>query len=500
MPSSLIRQGLWGVTNTAIIRGSILVFQLVLAGLLSASDFGIYAVAIAIAGVAQTFRGGGVSQWQVQGGEREHEHRSANAFYIAAMANILLGIGLIAVAAVVGELYSQPELPTLVIIIGATTPFLTTGAYYQTRLQIQLRIRQLTVIEQSSALMRGSLTILFAVLGLGPLSFVLPNLPCYFLEHLLGYYYVREKPWRLRPTVKEWPAALRSTRWAILATFGLTVGLQGDYITLGAFATSTTIGYYYFAYQLTFQSAGVVSTNINRVLTSALVARSREFDPQLFSRATRTIMSFGSPIVLLLTTVMTPLERLLWHGKWSESVAVVTALSLALPIYLLATIVTSALVSSGFFMQWAMLNLVKAAAVVGFALLAGVVSPDSARNIAVIMAIGLCVVHALQCAAGLRVAAFPLARVLRDAAYPLIAAPVLALTASWIFTHIDAGTISWLVGAPITFLTWYALGWAILNRSSLKFAGRPNGSRSFPATQSNIGAEDNNLSTGTADE
>jgi PST family polysaccharide transporter len=390
-----VTQGIWGVANVALIRAVTFVAQIVLAIMLSPTDFGIYAVAMAVATLALTLRGAGVTQWQIEGGARQHKERAVDAFWLALVWNVALGLTVAAASQPLGRLFGEHSVGVLIAIIGLSFPLQTPATYFFARLQIQLRIRELTFVELASAVVRNVLMISGAAIGLGPYSFVLPIPLCYLLEAALGWWLVRESPWRHAPHRDRWPTILRSTSWIMLGTAGTAIGLQGDYVLLGAFAPIAAVGIYYFAYQLTLQTAGLVATNINRIFTSVLVANEPAIRARNFLAATEFIMLAGSPVVLLLAAGIVPFEALVWNGKWAEATNAVLYLSLGLPLYLLATATQSLALSEGRFRRWMAMNATKAFVVVGAAALVGWYGGGS-DAISACMAIGLAAAHLIQ--------------------------------------------------------------------------------------------------------
>src|SRR5699024_2561729 len=249
--------------------------------------------------------------------------------------------------------YEKYAVRTLRIISGLSFPLMTLGSFYKDALAIQIRMREVTWIELSSAVIRNGLMIVFALIGLGPLSFVLPLPISYITEGLLGYVFARDLPWKRRGDVRLWPQLILRNRWILAGTFVSTVTLNADYFLLGKLTPLTVIGVYYFSYQLTYMTAVLITENARRVMFPSLVAvpSAQRVDAAL--QASRTYLTLCAPFLMVLGVVFSPLQTLIWDGKWSDAVSSVQLLSIGLPIQLLTVVAQSMLQGDGRFKLWA---------------------------------------------------------------------------------------------------------------------------------------------------
>lgn len=460
--NAAMTQGIWGIANVTAIRAITFLAQIVLAIMLSPEDFGVYAVAMAAATIALTLRGAGVTHWQIEGGACGHHERGVDAFWLAAVWNLALGAAVAAASHPLGNLFGGDEAGILIAVIGLSFPLQTPATYFFARLQIQLRIKELTLIELASAALRNGLMVACAAAGFGAYSFVIPIPVCYLLEAALGYLLVRESPWRSAPHRHRWPAILRSTSFIMAGTVGTTVGLQGDYVLLGAMAPIAAVGIYYFAYQLTLQTAGLVATNINRIFTSVLVANEPEVRVLKFLAATRFIMLAGSPAVLLLAAGIVPFETLVWHGKWADATTAVTYLSLGLPLYILATAVQSFALSDGRFKRWMLMNAIKAVIVVGAAALVGTYGGGDAEAISGGMALGLALAHLAQTWTGVRRIGIGIRKVCGAAWIGVVVGPAALIASQAALGLARWPTVVELLAGPAVMLVLYGLALALL--------------------------------------
>src|SRR5699024_5215156 len=148
---------------------------------------------------------------------------------------------------------------------------------------------------------------------------------------------------------------------------------------------------YYFSYQLTYMTAVLITENARRVMFPSLVAvpSAQRVDAAL--QASRTYLTLGAPFLMVLGVVFSPLQTLIWDGKWSDAVSSVQLLSVGLPIQLLTVVAQSMLEGDGRFKLWAAVNSVRATIVVIGALSAGLLFPDSNTAIAATMTVAFAI-------------------------------------------------------------------------------------------------------------
>lgn len=425
----VMRSSLWMMLNSAIIRLISFATQIALSFALAKSDFGVYALSVSVAALLTNFRGGGMLQWLIQGGRDKFDERAGAAFWTSLLFNSLLGLTMAAVARPAGGFFGSDEVPLLLVVSGLSFPLSTFSSYYKTTMSIDLRMREVTTIEAVSALLRGVLTVILAFAGLGPLSFVLPLPISYVVEGVMGYLRTLDRAWRRRMDLRSSPHLVWRNRWILAGTFLTTIGLQADYAVLGRFVSLSVVGVYYFAYQMTFMSAALVTENARRVLVPGLVAVPVERRPEAALRATTAYMAIGAPVLMVLGCCIQPLQALIWGGKWVDAVAPIELFSLMLPMQLLTVITTSTLQSDGKFRLWTLLSSVRALFVVVGALIAASFFPTDNTAIALVMTLAFTAANLVQVWIAFARRGVRIGRVMKAAGSGIILAPVALVVA-----------------------------------------------------------------------
>jgi PST family polysaccharide transporter len=324
--------------------------QVLLGRLLTDRDFGLFAIALSVASFMQVFKDGGLRQLLIQRGRGEYQRLLGPVFWM--MAVFALGsAGLLAAASgpvsrAYGEGALGPMLRVLAAALAASLPsmILLTGMY------IDLRFDVLAAISTGSIALRYVLTVALAWSGLGPMSFVWPMLVCAAAESAVALVLDPDRPWRERARWVVWPVLLGESKWLIAGSLATFVLYLGNYPVIGLFATTEVVGVYSFAFLLVSQT-GTVAYAVEQVLFPSL-SRLRD-EPE--RRRVATLRSLRAAAILMapacfsLAAVYEPLELLIWHGRWAESVAPLQLLCLAYPPFILHFVSKCVLMATGRF-------------------------------------------------------------------------------------------------------------------------------------------------------
>lgn len=371
--SKAVGRGLgWTVVTTVTFKFITFATQIVLGWLLTQKDFGVYATALAVAGMVTAFRDGGVRDILIQRGPAAYRSLVGPIFWLSLTVNFIAAIVLAGAAPFVARAYNEPSLLMMLLVIAVVMPLGTGTTILQCRLRMQLEFRAVGRITIASSIIRNGGAILFAKLGFGPLSFVLPLIPATILENVWSRCLVRERLWSRPAEVRRWPELFRSISWLIFGTLANIVFDMGPYIVLGAMTLPETVGVYYFAYQITAQIGVLLAMNAQQVLFPALTAMTGDLARMAAAslRTLRALMLVGGYMCLCLAAVMGPLEAFLWHGRWAAAVPAVQILGLLFPLRITFGLTSAILLASGRFKSLSYLTVYEGVGVTAAAALA----------------------------------------------------------------------------------------------------------------------------------
>jgi O-antigen/teichoic acid export membrane protein len=337
LTGATIRGVQWTAVSVAMARVASFLAHLALGWLLAEEDFAVYGLAISLAGIVNALRDAGASQILIQRGS-EYDALAGPVAKVGLLFNLLAAAALAAFAIPAAAFFDAPRLPPLLWITAFSIPLNTPVMILRARLSIEMRFGPQARVTTVGAFLRHGLTVVFALLGLGPLSFVLP-LPVLAIYQTVAYGRI----------VGRWPAGrpltrslfgeiFAASRWIIAGALATAIIMQGDYLVIGRLEPDLgVLGLYFFGFQLTAAMATVFTSGLQSVLMPAL-SRLRD-DPQrqaeAYLRALRVLIFVVAPACAAMAVVADPLVRLLWAGKWDAAIPVTQIMAASMATRLL---------------------------------------------------------------------------------------------------------------------------------------------------------------------
>jgi len=352
---SLVTNGmLWATFGTLASKFASLGAQLVLGWVLGKEDFALYAIAISWSTIILALRNGGTQRLLIQQGSRYEE--SATVFFKIALLFNGLGFLLLALAApALSSLYESPELNMILWIIALSLPLNTAGMVFQAKLSSDLNFQKLTQLNIWSAILRHGSMAGFALIGLGPISFVLPLIVIAVFETIGGWYLVGTWPPNRPLTWQGMLVVLRDSRWIMLTTLAGILAINGDYLAISLLQSKETLGVYYFGFQLTFSMAILFTNGIEAVMMPAFSRLDTDQERQkvAFFKAMRVLTLGATLTCFALFIGASSLVHSLWGGKWDSAIPVVQLLALSLPIKMVMPLCRSLMEGRG---EWRLVS------------------------------------------------------------------------------------------------------------------------------------------------
>ena len=339
---------LWVSVGAVASKFASLGAQLVLGWVLSTEDFALYAIAISWSTIVLALRNAGTQRYLIQKGNSYDEFASV-CFKIALLFN---GIGfvLLALAApALSHLYDSQSLNAIIWVIALSLPLNTASLIFQAKLSSDMKFQKLTRINIWSALLRHGSMVAFALMGLGPISFVLPLILIAVFETVAGWYVVGVWPPNRRLTWQAMRGVLQDSRWIMLTSLAGILVMNGDYLAISLLQTKETLGIYYFGFQLSFSLAALFTNGVEAVMMPAFSSFHNDQERQkvAFFKAARVLMLGATLACFALVLTANPLVHGLWGGKWDSAIPVVQLLALSLPIKLVVPLCRSLLEGRG---------------------------------------------------------------------------------------------------------------------------------------------------------
>src|SRR4051812_30808575 len=223
------------------------------------------------------------------------------------------------------------QLVLMVAVLAWAAPILSLGNVPVAQLQARLRFRAVAGVNFLQFATISVLSVVFALAGFGAYSFVLPW-PLAAMARLVVLWGLSPPPLPLRPMFNRWRHLAGDTAHVLAARALSLVTELGDYVVLGRFHPDAVVGVYYFAFNLSLQTAMLLALNLDGVLMPVL-SKLRD-DPvrqrAAFLSAAQAIALVGIPICLLQAVVADPVVRLIFDLKWYAAIPVLQVLSIGM--------------------------------------------------------------------------------------------------------------------------------------------------------------------------
>lgn len=311
------------------------VASIVLARLLSPSEFGLLAIASAFTVFATIFTELGLNAAVVQRAELDEDYLST-AFWLNFCSGVVLGIIMGLVALPIALLYGHRSLWLIVALSGLQLP-LSFGVVQLSLLERAMQFRRVAMWEFALTLVNFTVVICLVIAGCGAVSVVFGSLVA---VTGLSIIWICESRWlpKSRPT----RAALReiSRYGGEIAKFNSVNywARNVDNLLLGKVAGAAALGFYSRAYSLMLVPVQMVTVVVGRVLLPQL-SRVQDDLPAMrasYKRALRLTSLTLFPVSGFVLGAAPNLAVTLYGSEWRPAGHVLTILMISVPLQIVA--------------------------------------------------------------------------------------------------------------------------------------------------------------------
>jgi len=339
----------WMLGQALAGRASGLISQLVLAAILSPSDFGIIGLAYTITNIVSSVLNVAVDDIILQRKQSLHLWLGP-ALWISLSLSSLTAIVVLAFSPFAASFFDSREILVILIVLSVSMPINGLATVPNIILRSKTNYKFIALVGTSEVMSLAVMTISFAYIGAGAYSFVFPVPIIAAFKSAILWYKVRDS-FDLRPHRKRWKYLFGKTT-ALFSTKALISFIsQGDYLILGVFASKEVVGGYYFAYRLAAQPLLMLASNISSVLLPELInLKSDETRQNSYAFHASLLLSYSiMPVAFIQAAAAEPLISALFQKKWLMSVPIIQILSIGLAFDAISWIAGSLLSSKGKF-------------------------------------------------------------------------------------------------------------------------------------------------------
>jgi lipopolysaccharide exporter len=326
----LKRAAIEGLRWTSVARMTVEVLLLssmvVLARLIPPAEFGPYAVAIVVQELALGIQSQGVGNALVQSAEAGREYLQAGQALALISGLLLAGLTLLAAPLVAAPIFGEPT-ASLVTLSAPLCVVAALSIVPTSTLRRKLRFRRLAVIDMISNLLRATVSIGLAAVGLGAKSLVLGTLAATLAGSIIAWASAPPPLPRLRRRPARalldygFPASLASISWVCFRNC--------DYVIVGARLGITPAGLYYRAYQLAVEYQKKISDLMITVAFPVLARTSGADELSAFrARMVRLLTVLLFPLLTVLAIVAPEFIPWLLGSAWEPAVVPTQILAL----------------------------------------------------------------------------------------------------------------------------------------------------------------------------
>lgn len=310
----------WNAIGRFSTQGVNFVIGLVLARLLSPSDYGVVGMVGIFFAIAQTFIDSGFGSALIRKNDCNDADYST-AFYFNIVVAIVCCICLSMVSPYIANFFDIPILKDIVRVMSLNMLIGSFAIVHSTKLTHSIDFKSQAKVGLITAIISGSAGILMAYNGFGVWSLVVQNLISTIVRVILLFIYTKWVP--------QWQFSKESFRY--LFGFGSKILLSSLLHTIYSNMTTLIIGRAYTAKDLGFYTRGQTlasfpSTNISGVLQSVtypVLSKIQDDDKHLIE-SYRKLISMTSMVIFfgmfLLAALAKPLIHTLLTDKWLETV------------------------------------------------------------------------------------------------------------------------------------------------------------------------------------
>ncbi|HWI27757.1 MAG TPA: oligosaccharide flippase family protein [Stellaceae bacterium] len=317
----------WLLFLTVSGRGVQLLGQMVLAWLLTPADFGSIGLAYTVTTFVNAIINPGIDDVLVQRG-RHLRHWTNAAFWLSLSLATIGAIAMIAAAPVSAQLYREERVSGLIMVLALAAPISALSLVPLAILRASLKFRLLAGISLAELTALQGLSVLFAYLGFGAYSFVVP-VPLTMAGRALATWLCAAPRIRFDPQLRRWRYLIGDGAAVFIRRVVTTVVAQGDYVALGLLASPPVVGIYYFAYSLAVLPLRAFVSNLANVMFPALVllARDPTRQAEVALKSSRIVGSLFVPLCFLQAAICRPGLDLIFGSKWNAAVPLFQILS-----------------------------------------------------------------------------------------------------------------------------------------------------------------------------
>jgi O-antigen/teichoic acid export membrane protein len=318
----------WSLASRICTQGFQFFFSILLARLLTPADFGIVGMLFVITGFAQAISDAGLSSALIYEQEANQSHFST-VFWLQLLAGVGICAIVIAGAPFIAQFYEMPLLKRLAEITALIFVAQALGLSHSAMLSKELRFKELAIVNVTTTLLSGVISVVLALKGYGVWSLVWPGLASSVGSTALLWYLSRWMP----RFVFDGSAAKGLGRYGIYLLGHTSINYwlrNADKLVIGRALGAHELGIYTRAYSLMLLPLNNIGAVLGQVMFPELAKLQTDIPKfkSAYLSAIQLIALVMFPLMIGIAVLCEPLVLLLLGSQWREVVPVLQVLSL----------------------------------------------------------------------------------------------------------------------------------------------------------------------------
>ena len=327
MTSRVLRGAGWAGFSQVAVQVTRMLVAIVVARLISPSDYGLAALAMVYAAFGLVFSDLALSAALIQRKHLTEDDRST-AFWVTTASGVVLMVVGFALSGVVSGLYGEPELQPLFAVLSVSFLLSALGSTQQALMMRDMQFRVVETRTIIGSLAGAPVAVALAVAGAGPLAIICQQIAVAGITSALLW---RASSWR--PSWRFSRASLRSlwsfSGFLVLHRLCYYTQQNADNLIIGRAVGAAAVGAYAIAYNVMLAPASRIGGTLQRVLAPAFSRMQDEPEriAEAWARVTRMIGAVCVPMLAGVIVVAPDFIHVTLGSKWSAAAPILQILA-----------------------------------------------------------------------------------------------------------------------------------------------------------------------------
>jgi len=328
---------IWNIIQLVVNQGSSFIVKLVLARVLFPDQFGLVGMAVVFIGFVQVFNDLGIGAALIQ--RKEADLREAHfhtAFWTGVVWSVLMYLIIcFVVAPFAARFYNEPLLKDLIPVLGLGILANPLNMIHKAQLTKQMNFKRMALINNTSNISAGVLSIVLALSGAGVWSLAFNSVATFVIAIPLYF------------NATKWFPKFVFEEQAFKDVFGFGIYTTGtsitnylisnvDYLLIGKLVTAQALG----AYTLAFILTDIFRSRLMSVMNTVFypLYSKMQDNPASLKKYYLKVVEYNSvaifPIMTFFILMADPVILIVFGDKWQDSLDPLKILSLAVMVHM----------------------------------------------------------------------------------------------------------------------------------------------------------------------